>query len=211
MIQIETIKETKEQSYTSKQYLISAIVMVVLGGIIFSNPSSVIKFISYVLAVISIVYGAVRIYSYMKISKKNDELKYMLLASGIIFIIIGILLIIFSSAIEVIIRITLGIWILFSGINQLVFAIPGLKNKDSYVPLIFSILLIICGLYMIIVSNIIFGIIGLILLIYGLLKIAMYIYYSQKNISKKSKDKVKTVKSKDIKNVSKKTNTKKKK
>ena len=115
MIQIETIKETKEQSYTTKQYLISAIIMVVLGGIIFSNPSSVIKFISYVLAVLSIGYGCFRIYSYTKLNNKNDDLKYMLLASGIIFILIGILLIVFSNAIEVIIRITLGILINIGG------------------------------------------------------------------------------------------------
>ena len=210
MIQIETIKETKEQSYTTKQYLISAIIMVVLGGIIFSNPSSVIKFISYVLAVLSIGYGCFRIYSYTKLNNKNDDLKYMLLASGLIFILIGILLIVFSNAIEVIIRITLGIWILFSGINQLVFAIPGIKTKDSYIPLIFSVILILCGLYMILVSNIIFGMIGLIILIYGILKIAMFVYYSQKNIDKKSKEKIKTVKSKNIKNVKKSKNKKKK-
>lgn len=204
MIQISEIKETKEKSYTTKEYLLSAIIMVVIGSLIFAKPDSVIKFISYILAGISIVYGLARIVSYIKIDNSNNDIKYMLLASGIIFIVIGILLIIFSGAIEVIIRITLGIWLLFSGINQLVFTIPKIRNKSSYmIPLILSIILIICGLYMIVVANIIFKFIGLILLFYGILKIVMYVYFSQKSSTKGvsvKKGKTKTVSSKSVKN-----------
>ena len=204
MIQISEIKETKEKSYTTKEYLLSAIIMVVIGSLIFAKPDSVIKFISYILAGISIVCGLARIVSYIKIDNSNNDIKYMLLASGIIFIVIGILLIIFSGAIEVIIRITLGIWLLFSGINQLVFTIPKIRNKSSYmIPLILSIILIICGLYMIVVTNIIFKFIGLILLFYGILKIVMYVYFSQKSSTKGvsvKKGKTKTVSSKSEKN-----------
>ncbi len=210
MIKIEEIKETKEKSYTEKNYLISAIIMIVVGALIFSNPANVIKFISYILALASFIYGIIRISNYLKLKDNSNEAKYMLLASGIIFFIIAILLVVFSSAIEILIRITMGIWILFSGINQLVLTIPTIKSKQSFcIPLIFSILLIIGGLYMIIVANILFSIIGLILLIYGILKISMYIYYSQKYSSKKE-TKAKTVKSKDIKSTTKKNKRSKK-
>ena len=206
---IETIIETKKTSYTSTKYLLSAIIMIVIGSLIFSNPSVVVKFISYVLAILSAIYGLVKIKDYFKMDKVNNEIRYMQLASGIIFIIIAILLVIFSSAIEVIIRITMGIWILFSGINQLVLVIPAIKSKKGFlIPLIFSIVLILVGLYMIMFSNLVFSAIGLVLLIYGILKIVMYIYYCQKSpdkkIKKASNSKVKTVKSKNIKSAPKK-------
>ena len=77
----------------------------------------------------------------------------------------------------------MGAWILFNGITLLINSIKGIKNKSnsSKTLIILSGFMIICGIYMILVSNLAFQMIGLCIILYSIVEIIGYIYYTQNN------------------------------
>lgn len=157
--------------------LLISILFLIVGILLFSNPSGVVKFITYIIGALFIIMGISKIFSYYRMSKKMNINNTGDLILGIVTGIIGIIVIFCSSAIEFVIRIIMGGWILYSGIVKLMYS---LKLKEFKVTswiyiLIVSILMIICGLYIIIKSNLIFSTIGLVLIIYSIIEIVQYI------------------------------------
>lgn len=177
------LNKLKDKNYSNVTSLISAIIFFIIGSVIFTNPNSTVKFIAYVLGGCFIVVGLFKIISYSIARKKEQEVFIRDLSIGIVALISGLILVIFSNAVEVLIRILTGAWILFNGINLLVNSIKGKKNNDkSYGALIFlSVLMIAGGIYMILRNNLVFQMIGLCIMIYSIIEIIGYIYYSQNN------------------------------
>lgn len=177
------LNKFKEKNYSNISSLITAIVFFIVGSIIFTNPDSVIKFIAYVLGGIFSIIGLIKITIYYYKLDKHKEASVKDLTIGAITFILGLVLIIFSSAIEALIRIIMGAWILFNGINLLINSIKGIKNNSnsSQTLIVLSILMIICGMYMLLNTNIIFKMIGLYIMIYSIIEIIGYIYYTQNN------------------------------
>ena len=172
----------KEKSYSNVTSLISAIIFFIIGSIIFTNPNSTIKFISYVLGSCFSIIGLFKIWSYYR-AKKKEEAYLRNLSVGLLALIAGIVLIIFSSTVEALVGIIMGAWILFNGINLLINSIKGLKNKvkSSKLLIILSLIMIFFGIYMILKTNLIFQMIGLFIILYSVTEIIGYIYYSQNN------------------------------
>lgn len=157
--------------------LITAILFLILGIILISNPGGVIKFITYIIGGIIVLLGITKLVSYLK--NKNNELlnNSNNLTIGVVLIVIGIIIMFCSSAIEFIIRLIMGGWLLYSGIIKLILSI-GLKQlgiNNWYIALISSIIMLVCGLYTIIVSNIIGSAGGIILVIYATAEIIQFI------------------------------------
>lgn len=177
------LNKLKDKNYSNVTSLISAIIFFIIGSIIFTNPNSTVKFIAYVLGGCFIVIGLFKIINYANLKKKEQEVFIRDLSIGIIALISGLILVIFSNAVETLIRVLTGAWILFNGINLLVNSIKEKKNNDkSYNTLIvLSILMIIGGIYMILRNNLVFQMIGLCIMIYSIIEIIGYIYYSQNN------------------------------
>lgn len=177
------LDKLKEKSYSNITSLISAIIFFIIGSIIFTNPNSTVKFIAYVLGGCFSLVGLFKIISYYKGKKKEKEVYIKDLSIGIIAFSAGLILIIFSNTVEALIRIIMGAWILFNGINLLINSIRSAKVKDksSIILIILSSLMIIGGIYMILKSNLVFQMIGLCIIIYSIIEIIGYIYYSQNN------------------------------
>lgn len=157
--------------------LITAILFLILGIILISNPGGVIKFITYIIGGIIVLLGITKLISYLK--NKNNELlnNSSNLTIGVVLIVIGIIIMFCSSAIEFIIRLIMGGWLLYSGIIKLILSI-GLKQlgiNNWYIALISSIIMLVCGLYTIIISNIIGSAGGIILVIYATTEIIQFI------------------------------------
>lgn len=96
---------------------------------------------------------------------------------GIVLIVIGLVFIFLASVIEALVRLVIGGWILFSGINRLINALSlPKKNSRFAVLLILSLLLIGGGLYTILEANLAFQAIGVVLMIYAFLEIFGYIF-----------------------------------
>ncbi len=167
--------------YSNDTSLISSILFLIFGIILFTNPSGILNFVSYIVGGILLIIGIFNILSYRKTLKKlNIEYKSKLVL-GVILIIFGLFIIMFSSLIEMTFRLICGGWIIYTGIIRLIEALNNKENNISFISrLIVSILLIICGLYVALDTNLIFSTIGLFIIIYAILDIIGFIFYKKK-------------------------------
>lgn len=157
--------------------LITSILFFIIGILLFSNPGGVVKIITYIIGSIFIIVGIGKIISYYRMNKKMNINNTSDLIMGIVAIVLGLVIIFCSSAIEFVIRLVMGGWILYSGIVKLIYSLNLKESKVNnwiYV-LIVSIIMIVCGLYIIIKSNLVFSTIGLFLIIYSIIEIVQYI------------------------------------
>ena len=173
------MKYINKSSYTSN--ILSSIISLIIGVVIFTRPDLVIILLSYVLGAILLAYSYFRIiyYSFHKGKDPNYPLNDLIWA--LICMIIGLICIFLSEAVEQAVRFLIGGWILAMGINRFVNALhmPN-KSASSFASVIIvSILLMAVGLYVIFVSNLIIASLGIILIIYSILEITNYILVSK--------------------------------
>lgn len=162
-------------SYTSN--LLTSIISLIIGVILFSRPDLVIILLSYVLGAILIAYSLLRIIYYSYNKGKNPDYPLKDLIWALIFMIVGLICIFLSEAVEHAVRLLIGGWILLMGINRFINALrmPYKKDSSFISVVIIAVLLILTGLYVIFVSNIIIQSLGIILIIYSVLEIINYI------------------------------------
>jgi len=175
--------KTAVKSYSSIISLIYSIIFFILGAIIFTKPEIIILFVSYVIGGIIIIIGVFKcIKNYLDVKKDNNTSSKEMI-TGIVLSIIGLVFILLAGVIEALVRLVIGGWILFSGINRLINAI-GLpkKNKIFIIYLIISLLLIGVGLYTILESNLAFKTIGIVLMVYSIIEIIGYIFNKKTSI-----------------------------
>ena len=169
--------KTKIKSYTNTLSLIYSILYFILGAIIFTKPEIIILFISYVIGGIFIIIGIFKcIKNYLDI-KKDNNISSKEMITGIILVILGSVFILLAGVIEALVRLIIGGWILFSGINRLINSL-NIKNrtKTKVIYIILSFIIIGVGLYTILESNLAFKTIGLLLIIYSIIEIIGYIF-----------------------------------
>jgi len=167
--------------YSENSSLISSILFLVFGVILFTNPGGIVEFASYILGGLLIIIGTINFLSYRRTIKTLNIANQSSLISAIVLVILGIISIICSSVIETVVRLVVGSWVLYSGVMRLIGAFNYRQNKTSFiVRLVIASLLIICGLYVILKSNLVFSIIGLFIIVYSVLEIIGYIFYSKK-------------------------------
>lgn len=166
-----------------KSSIIMSIVLLIVGICLFINPAEMVKFITYIIGVIFVIFGTIKLYDYCK---QKDTISNMQLTIGIAAIVIGIITMFCNGIIEFAIRLVMGGYILANGINKLIVALNSKTYNDKWVGLvIIAGLLIIGGLYIILKSNIVLSTIGLVLIIYSAIDIISYIMYPKnKNIIK---------------------------
>lgn len=168
------------KSYSSIISLIYSIIFFILGAIIFTRPEIIILFISYVIGGIIIIIGLFKcLKNYLDI-KKDNTISSREMITGILLVVIGLVFILLADVIEALVRLVIGGWILFSGINRLINSLElPKKNSQFIIRLILSIMLIGVGLYTILESNLAFKTIGLVLMAYSVLEILGYISSKQ--------------------------------
>ena len=109
--------------------------------------------------------------------KKDNSISSKEMVTGIILIIIGLVFILLADVIEALVRLVIGGWILFSGINRLIHALRlNKKTRRFIIFLILSLLLIGTGLYTILEANLAFQTIGIVLMVYSFIEIFGYIF-----------------------------------
>ena len=171
------------KNYSSVMVLISSIVFFILGAVMFTKPDAVVLFVSYVIGSLIIILGIFKCFkNYLDVKRDNTTSSNNMIL-GIVLIVIGLVFIFLASVIEALVRLVIGGWILFSGINRLINALSlPKKNSQFLVLLILSLLLIGGGLYTILEANLAFQAIGVVLMIYAFLEIFGYIF-NKKDIS----------------------------
>ena len=179
MLMVIRLKKITIVNYSNDNSLFSSILFLLFGIILFTNPGDILKFISYIAGGSLILIGIFNIINYRRILKKLNIEQKSKLISGIILITLGLIAILFSSLIETTIRLIFGGWIIYSGIMRLIEVLNNKENSISFVArLIVSILLIICGLY-VALTDLVYSMIGLFIIIYAILDIIGYIFYKK--------------------------------
>ena len=149
--------------------LITGILFTIVGLVVFFNPEVVVKFMSYFLGGVLIAFGGYKIANYSIHSKKTGIRNHGDLAFGVIAIILGILFIFLAGTIELIVRFIIGAWLIIAGLGKLSNTFYTKNRSRKFYSLIcIGIIYIIIGLYIILVSNLAFSIIGLFMAIYGI-------------------------------------------
>ncbi len=162
----------------NKIAFVDGIVFFIVGLIIFFNPDSVVKFISYLVGGLLIGIGAYKCASYYVQDKRNGIVNRNEMAFGVTAIVLGVLFVCLAGAIELIIRFIIGGWLLIAGISRIASSFYTTdRDKKFYALLVVGILLIIVGLYIIFVSNLALSLIGLIMAIYGVIDFVSYFVY----------------------------------
>lgn len=158
--------------------LISSLVMMIIGVILINNSEMLVNTIAWMVGCLLILAGIFR----SILSYRNQELNSMSLYFSIILLIVGILLIAIPSIVNVMIKIVFGAWILFAGVERLVLAMTMKMmgdNKSCNTFLITSLLIIVLGILVLI--NL-YDLIGWFLIIYAVMDIINYVYYTVKRI-----------------------------
>ena len=169
--------KTKVKSNSNILSLIYSILFFILGAIIFTKPEIIILFISYVIGGILVLIGIFKcIKNYLDI-KKDNTISSKEMIMGIILVVIGLVFILLANVIEAVVRLIIGGFILFAGINRLINSLNlSSKNQRKIIHSILSFIIIGVGLYTILESNLAFKTIGLVLIVYSVLEIIEYIF-----------------------------------
>ncbi len=172
--------EIKIKSYSKQSSLLSAVIFLIFGAILFSNAEKVVQALSIIIGVVFAIVGVISLITFFINNKKDYVMvSKTSLISGIICLIFAVIFIFFSSVVEQSIRFILGAWILLTGIMRLIDTISNTKGNKFWSLLIISILLISVGIYTIVFGDVILSTIGIIMMIYAIIEIVGYIIYSK--------------------------------
>lgn len=160
-------KFLKKAGWTS---VVTSFIFGLIGLVMIYNPDTTMKFISTILGIFFIVIGVIRLINYF-ISKGNSTLFTNDMAWGLIAIIIGLVTMVYSSTIENILRIMVGIWIIYSGFTRfsLSFRLKNVNDKLWALVLTLAVLMIIGGLYVTFYPGALIVTLGVIILIYAIM------------------------------------------
>ena len=160
-------KFLKKVGWTS---IITSIILLIIGIIMIYNPETTMQFISTVLGIFFIVIGIIKLINYF-IAKGNSVLYDNEIAWGVISIIVGLVVMVYSNTIENIFRIMIGIWIIYSGFTRLTlsFKLKNINEKIWAFVLLLSVLMIIGGIYVTFYPGALVITVGIILLVYAIM------------------------------------------
>lgn len=160
-------KFLKKAGWTS---IITSLILAIIGFVMIYNPDTTMQFISTVLGIFFIVVGGIKILNYF-ISKGNSTFFSNDIAWGLIAIIIGLVTMVYSSTIESIFRIMIGIWIIYSGFTRFSssFRLKNVNQKVWMLVLILAILMIIGGLYVTFYPGALIVTLGVIIFVYAIM------------------------------------------
>lgn len=176
----------KKMGWTS---IITSLGFSILGLIIAYNPNTTFQIISYILGGILIAYGIIKMVEYLKLNGQNSfygsELSY-----GVIAVLLGIVVIVCSDMIETLLRILVGIWIVYSGIMRLGVSIRlqrfNSDNKIWVAVLLIALAMLLCGIYIVASPGAVMMTIGIIMIFYGIMDIIEEIIF-MKNVKEITK------------------------
>ena len=160
-------KFLKKAGWTS---VITSIIFGIIGLIMIYHPETTMQFISTILGIFFIVVGVIKVINYF-ISKGNSTFFTNDIAWGLIAIILGLVTIVYSSTIESIFRIMVGIWIIYSGFTRfsLSYRLKNVNEKLWMIVLVLAVLMVIGGLYVTFYPGALIVTLGVIILIYAIM------------------------------------------
>ncbi|MBR6690258.1 MAG: DUF308 domain-containing protein [Bacilli bacterium] len=170
-----------KESKITLNNLIYSLLFLVIGIMLLNKTEDIITIVSKAIGSVLILIGIIKAIIYIYMKGKIGDYSTSKLVMALMFICLGILFVLFSSTLSFSIRIILGLWVLFSGVNRIIFAISvkSMDKKGFLVYLITALLMSILGVLL--VSGVFDQIIGIIIIVYAIMEIVDYIYFKVKN------------------------------
>ena len=158
--------------------ILTSIAIGILGLIILFNPNETIALLSLILGIIIMIIGIGKIISYIILRKESNFSNYDLIY-GIIAIVISIIMLANANAFATIVRVIIGIWIAYTGIMKLIYALnlKSLSSSSWIAVMIMAIITIIAGVYIAIDSSILIMVFVVILIAYAVIDIIVQIIF----------------------------------
>ena len=165
------------KNYSNIFVLISSILFLILGAVMYTKPDAVVIFTTYIFGGLLIIIGLFKcVKNYLDV-KKDNNVSSTEMVVGIVLAVLGIVCIFLAGVVEAIVRLVIGGWMIFSGINSLINALYlDKKTSKFWVSLTLSLIIIGGGLYTILEANLAFQAIGIVLIIYAVLEIIEFIF-----------------------------------
>ena len=169
----------KENKITTSN-LIYALLFFTFGILLLNKTDDIISIVSKVLGTAIAIVGIIKTLIYVYRKGKLGTYSLTDLLVGLLLIIFGVLLIVVSSTLSFAIRVIIGLWVVFAGVNRIIFSISvrTLDKRGFWVYLVSSLLMIVLG--GLIISGAFDQLIGLLIIIYSVMEIVDYIYYKVK-------------------------------
>lgn len=149
-----------------------SLVFAILGIILIWQKDAIMSMIAYILGAVFILLGIIKVVNYLQAKSKSDLYNYELVY-GIMAVIIGIVIMVYSSTISKIFGIIIGIWIVYSSVVRASSALKlkQIKSNIWIYSLVIAVIMLICGLVVIFNTGAIPATIGAIMITYAILDI----------------------------------------
>lgn len=177
--------------------VIVSLALILVGIFLIVSPETTLSFVSYGTGIVLLITGLIPTINFF-INKENQKYLDISFIFGIIFIIVGIVIIINPKIVASIVPLLIGIWMIINGVIKLYYSILINKTVKSISSIIISLLILVCGLLLVLNP---FGgavtltiIIGIFLVVYSLLDLAECIIIYVSNKKSKKEDTVKEAK-----------------
>ena len=168
-MEITVLKKQNDKS------VLSSILLFILGLFLTFNSEGILNIIFDIIGAIVIIYGIYQFIKYYSQKKQFGTDDGTTLISAISAITIGLLVIFLSNVFTNAIKIVTGIWLIYVGLTKLGTAIT-LKKTRAFMPsLISAIIIFLLGIYTLVAQNVLFVVIGVILMIYSILDIISFL------------------------------------
>lgn len=157
----------------SKQTLLQAICLIVLGVSLLFNPTTVFEFSVIVISIYLVINGCLMIFSSVQAKKANQDY-YTNFIFGLINIVLAIFLYFFAGKLILLLPVLLGLFILYNSIVNLIQGVQIQKQSSHKAGgyIVYSTIILIIGLILIFypfkITILLFRVVGVILLVMGI-------------------------------------------
>ncbi len=187
---MERLQKLMKSFYKSS--LVTSIILLVIGLLLFFKSQEAIIGLSYIIGTILVVLGIVAIIMFFK--ESSEDIKNDLnIVYGIVSLILGILVIVNPNAIAKLIPFIVGIIILINSAIKITYALEAKEDGNDVwkSSLIMALISLLCGIIILFnpfeTSVVVFKIIGAFTIIYSVLDI-IYMFEIKKEVKDIKKD-----------------------
>jgi uncharacterized membrane protein HdeD (DUF308 family) len=180
--------------------IVSTLVIMSFGILLYAFPGTVIKSITIGLAVIFMIIGVVPIINYFRFRREGLTTTFSFMM-GVFCIVVGLILLLNENILGTIIPIITGVWLIINSINRIAIAMDLRDENVSFwsITLVYAIIVLVCGVLLILDpvngGRLVTKTIGIIICIYSLVDLANLITLriKAKQVVKEVKNEIKKI------------------
>ena len=168
------MKKIEIKTYEMGESLFSAIIFLIFGIFLITDPKSIIQIALYIFGGFVTLLGIFKLLLYYKTSDGNKKE----ILNGGVFILLGMALIlcvaIFYNQVETVLRYITAIYLLYVGINRLVSAFKTKGDKKPY--FINALIIIFLAVLMAIIPGMPLFAVGILITLYAITEIVGFVF-----------------------------------